>query len=449
MTRSLGVLAGFLALVTTTPAGAATVDLRYDAEEREWRVVYEAAPGERNDLRVRNTDTKTVRVHDPAVPVTARGRCRRVDGHTARCRMPRETPEGTPYLATAIVRLHDGDDRALVEGNGLPRLLGDAGPGDDVVVGSEQGADELDGGGGRDHLTGRGNSNRLTDGDGRDGAPVDADVLEDGLVDYSARTGDLVVDLVDPRVDGERGVGDRLVRIDYVVGGAGDDDITGGPEFSQLWGGPGDDRVDGGPGDDSLYGGPGNDRVLGREGDDLLFGEDGRDQLRGDAGNDNLIDVAGDLVACGEGVDGLDEGRGVFAGPDCEMLHFGFAFGSGYPTPQNDTYDDQGVTVEPSPVLSSSGRSVRVVIGCPQRADGDGTCGTSSGLVRVATTRGWTLGTGRVRHTGDGGPRRPAVLVPLNETGRRLAAAGAILRLSVRGRSLPTASWRARARPAP
>jgi hypothetical protein len=436
--RGLGVLLlPCLLAACAAPAAAATLEIRPGEGGGRWHVHYEAAPGELNDVRVRRVDGDTVRVHDPAAAVAPGERCRAVGEHTAEC----TAPSG---VSGAVVRTGDGNDVVRVEGGDGPRLLANGGPGDDTLVGSDRGADELDGGGGHDRLVGRGGGDVLTDGDGVGDAPVDADILDGGagdrdLVDYSTRTRDLFVDLADGRGDGQRGEGDAVAGIDGVIGGAGDDDLGGGPERSFLRGGAGDDRLDGEDGSDMLDGGPGEDRLQGGAGNDTLTGGLGDDRLRGDAGDD-LIEEAllGDTLSCGAGEDQLFNPRSVLLGRACERLRFGFG-ADGRPAVGADA---SIVDVEPHPALSSTGRTLRVTVGCTSPADGDGACARSSGTVRVADRGGKTLGTARFAAESEA----VAVMVRLTPPGRRLAARGGVLRISLRGTNLPTTAWFAKAR---
>ena len=69
-----------------------------------------------------------------------------------------------------------------------------------------------------------------------------------------------------------------------VLGGPGDDTITGTS---------GDDSLNGGIDSDIIIGGSGNDFLTGNAGNDSLYGGAGNDTLRGDAGNDTLYGGAG------------------------------------------------------------------------------------------------------------------------------------------------------------
>jgi Ca2+-binding RTX toxin-like protein len=85
-----------------------------------------------------------------------------------------------------------------------------------------------------------------------------------------------------------------------LLGGEGDDDLTGSANLDELDGGPGadelssrggDDRVVGGSGDDNLDGGPGRDQFFGGEGDDQIvwIPGDGSDLVEGDEGTDTML----------------------------------------------------------------------------------------------------------------------------------------------------------------
>src|SRR5262249_44686821 len=133
--------------------------------------------------------------------------------------------------------------------------------GDDVLRGSDDGADIADGGPGRDRVLGNGGN----------------DVLGGGA-------GDDVID---------GGAGD-----DTISGDAGSDVILGGADHDVLYGhragGAGDDNaVDRPYGDFGTNGnetGSGRDRLFGQGGNDLLFGEGEDDFLDAGGGVSNLID---------------------------------------------------------------------------------------------------------------------------------------------------------------
>ena len=83
-----------------------------------------------------------------------------------------------------------------------------------------------------------------------------------------------------------------------MIGGGGDDTLSGGE---------GRDRVKGGGGDDLVNGGGGNDRVIGGNGVDTLDGGSGSDRYNGGLGADTLIfEVDGVSDKINDFEDGLD-----------------------------------------------------------------------------------------------------------------------------------------------
>jgi serralysin len=166
-------------------------------------------------------------------------------------------------------------------------LLGGAGV--DLLRGSA-GSDHLDGGSGDDGLFGGSNIDRLEAGSGRDvldGGESDdqldgglgADVIDGGpagisvgerhdRVIYSNRLGPVKVDLA--RTDdsqGEADERDRIVDVEDVIGGRGNDSLLGNAENNFLIGGNGNDVLSGEKGLDVLTGGAGADILFGSPGD--------------------------------------------------------------------------------------------------------------------------------------------------------------------------------------
>ena len=79
-----------------------------------------------------------------------------------------------------------------------------------------------------------------------------------------------------------------------------------------MLGGATDDNLTGGNKSDLLVGNAGNDSLNGGDGDDILIGGQGQDTLKGDAGNDILIGGADvDILDGGTGNDQLKGGDGV------------------------------------------------------------------------------------------------------------------------------------------
>jgi Ca2+-binding RTX toxin-like protein len=190
-----------------------------------------------------------------------------------------------------------------------PQLLEniEAGDGDDQLFGNPSGNLIL-GGGGEDILNGRGGDDRLEGGSGDDTytfetattAEVD-EILE--LVSEGADTLDLSALLFGDNATIELSSATALgshnnrtismadsepaLRIENVIGGAGDDIVTGSDDANELNGSGGDDTLDGGRGDDVLNGGGGDDRLVGgADDDDYIFSS-------GSSGTDNLVEESG------------------------------------------------------------------------------------------------------------------------------------------------------------
>ena len=82
-----------------------------------------------------------------------------------------------------------------------------------------------------------------------------------------------------------------------LLGGDGDDTLTGSAAADEL---------DGGPGNDSLFGRGGNDTLVGGTGNDVLNGGTGADLMIGGAGDDQFVWLPGDGSDVIEGQDGED-----------------------------------------------------------------------------------------------------------------------------------------------
>jgi len=152
------------------------------------------------------------------------------------------------------------------------------GGGDDSLIGND-GTNVLEGGAGNDIFDGGGGDDTLDGGGDTDTA------------DYSGDSVGVTVDLGAGTATMEEGVGtdaftstDTLIAIENVIGGTGDDTLTGDGGANALEGGDGVDTVTGGAGDDTIDGGAGIDTLIGGAGDDTLTGGQG-----GDNTSDNNI----------------------------------------------------------------------------------------------------------------------------------------------------------------
>ena len=76
---------------------------------------------------------------------------------------------------------------------------------------------------------------------------------------------------------------------DTLIGGAGNDTLSGADSDDLLVGNAGDDLMGGGGGNDTLLGGAGRDTLDGGNGNDIVDGQGGADSLSGGAGDDTII----------------------------------------------------------------------------------------------------------------------------------------------------------------
>jgi hypothetical protein len=184
-------------------------------------LIFQAAPGERNDVTVTATPEGGYAIEDAGAPVAANASgCVADTPHRVRCRAFQRGE-----IAYVNVFLGDQNDRARCIANVACGLYG--GAGNDVLIGGP-GPDELDGGPGNDVLEGGGGNDRL----------------------YGDATGNAAEPL-------SPGGGNDILR-----GGPGDDQLHGGPGNNQLDGGEGNDILEGGGGCNTIAGGPGVDHLV-------------------------------------------------------------------------------------------------------------------------------------------------------------------------------------------
>jgi hypothetical protein len=208
---------------------------------------------------------------------------------------------------------------------------------DDSVAVSAPVPSTLDGGTGHDMLLGGPLGDTLTGGDGSDwlDGGTGADVMNGGLstdyATYATRTLPVTVDLDDVADDGELLEGDNVGSdIEILLGGGGDDTLTGDADENAFDGGPGADTMNGGDDRDYAFywtrtadvsvdldgiaddGEPGENDVIGPDvegalgglGNDTLVGNDGPNDLLGMGGDDSITGRAGaDNMSGGEGRD--------------------------------------------------------------------------------------------------------------------------------------------------
>jgi Ca2+-binding RTX toxin-like protein len=211
-------------------------------------------------------------------------------------------------------------------------LILSGGSGNDTLIGSTQN-DTLNGDSGNDTLIGGGGGDTLNGGTGTDAAS------------YAGSVAAITVDLSNPGNNTGDAVGDTYNSIEKLIGGSGDDTLTGDANANIMEGDAGNDTLNGGAGDDTLIGGAGGDTLDGgtgtntasyagsaavtadlsnagnNTGDALndtyaniqhLTGTDNDDTLTGDAGVNTLTGGAGaDTLTGGGGDDTLAGGAGI------------------------------------------------------------------------------------------------------------------------------------------
>ena len=145
--------------------------------------------------------------------------------------------------------------------------------GSDIIGGSDEG-DVLRGGMGNDSITGNGGDDLvygdagddiLIGGDGSGNDTYDGGADTDTLI-YSSAVNPITVDLEAGTATGDDIDNDAIENVENVIGGSGDDDISGDDKDNELSGGPGDDLINGRSGADILVGNEGSDTLTG--GDD-------------------------------------------------------------------------------------------------------------------------------------------------------------------------------------
>ncbi|MBO3739616.1 calcium-binding protein [Actinoplanes flavus] len=215
------------------------------------------------------------------------------------------------FGGTGNDRVWGNGGRDHLEGNsGADRL---SGGGDHDLISGGTGNDTLWGGSGIDRLTGGSGTDALyggADGDDLDGG-TGADLLRgDSGTDhanYGSRRDAVFADLDGARGDdGAKGERDTIAGdVEGLVGGLGNDVLTGNNGPNTVNGGSGADRITGGGGNDRLSGGGGRDVIDGGAGDDHVK-PDFTETESGDDGPDVIDPIAADVVRGGSGVDTVD-----------------------------------------------------------------------------------------------------------------------------------------------
>jgi Ca2+-binding RTX toxin-like protein len=128
---------------------------------------------------------------------------------------------------------------------------------------------------------------------------------------YNTSGSGVSINLKTAAMSGGHAAGDVLISIEAIIGSSFADTVTGDDASNRLDGGSGNDSLVGGVGNDTLLGGTGNDTLSGEAGNDRLDGGDSSDTLLGGEGIDWLEGAAGnDSLTGGNGADTLVGGAG-------------------------------------------------------------------------------------------------------------------------------------------
>ncbi|MDX6313633.1 MAG: hypothetical protein QOF44_3097 [Streptomyces sp.] len=251
------------------------------------KVYYTAAEGQTNDVTITLDDSSgdgMVYTIDDSVEITPGTGCTNPSSSDltyVRC-TTHYPGDGASDLTTLIADLGDGDDTGRVATSHPETDVILGGPGDDKLTGT--GNCDLEGGKGDDEISGAeyamGNSGN--------------DTVTNSFSVHAGPGHDVVEGSDDgDHIDGGPG-NDKLIGgagKDLITGGKGDDYIEGGTYADTLYGNSGEDTILGGTGDDKLYGGADADELHGDQGNDLLHGGSGKDALDGGSGTDSLHKV--------------------------------------------------------------------------------------------------------------------------------------------------------------
>ena len=208
----------------------------------------------------------------------------------------------------------------------------------DTLTGSAL-ADTLRGNNGNDTLVGGAGDDTLDGGNGADDMDGGGHTLGD-TVTYNPSAADLTISLDNVANDGGPGELDNVRDTNEIIlGGVGDDSITGSGNAETLNGGGGNDTLNGGAGADLLVGGTGSDtasyaggvggtitldltandpggdnvqteNVIGGTGVDTITGDAGVNRLDGGPGGDTVNGGGGADVLVGGAGDGADHYNG-------------------------------------------------------------------------------------------------------------------------------------------
>ncbi|WP_375550286.1 calcium-binding protein [Rhodophyticola porphyridii] len=184
--------------------------------------------------------------------------------------------------------------------------------GNDLLLGND-GRDTLDGGAGDDSLDGGLGDDNHFGGDGDDVlvGNIGDDSFDGGAgydtLDFAYTSDNVSIDLLAGTAIFQSGFTEKVLNLEAVIAGSGNNTLTGTNGDNYLFGSAGDDTLYGLAGEDELRGGDGNDILRGGDGNDVINGDLGDDDHYGGAGDDLLIaNIGADTFDGGDGNDILD-----------------------------------------------------------------------------------------------------------------------------------------------
>ncbi len=199
-----------------------------------------------------------------------------------------------------------------------------AGTGDDIIVVNGTGTNVIDAGDGNNRVNAGNGNNTITTGNGNDTI-----VSGTGLSNITAGNGTNSITIGNANSTVVGGTGsdtvtynlstnvyanidtgfagtslgtaqaNRLVDIDHLTGGSGNDTLIGNNGDNILRGGAGNDSIYGGGGNDTIYGGDGDDIIDGGTGNNIIYGGNGADIINGGSttGNNTAVYTSSVLVS--------------------------------------------------------------------------------------------------------------------------------------------------------
>ncbi len=328
-------------LITGLPAGFTLVGATYDAV-RQGYVLTDPSLNQRGDIDITLSYTDlNPQIFSISIVATAQF------DPNSQLPAPQLTTLGFQVDRTIAVReVNSADDYNYTDILGKPGWVLATNPNDNKIIGGDGGVTVYGGIGQNDVVTGSG-ADTITGGVSADtvnaGAGNDLIMRTDGndtvdggagsdTVNYASETGTIIIDLAAIDITGysDASIGsgktDRLVQVENIVAGTGNDALSGNSFANNLSGGDGDDVITGRDGNDTLAGGAGTDTLSYDYADSGLTVDlqtttvtaaagdtdsiSGLENVIGSNFNDNLLGTVGVNVLQGGGGNDTLSGRG-------------------------------------------------------------------------------------------------------------------------------------------